>query len=77
MSQGNSLCSYLQKTKTSFFFLFFTKSENRRAEQVFFEGEDVGRGCRWVNMVQILCTYVHKWENETYQNYSKNGVKKG
>jgi hypothetical protein len=34
ISQGNSLCSYLQ-IKLSF---FFTKIENRRAEHVLFEG---------------------------------------
>jgi hypothetical protein len=33
MSQGNSLCSYLKQTKMKFFFSF-TKSENRRVEQV-------------------------------------------
>jgi hypothetical protein len=33
MSHGNSLCSYLKQTKTSFFFSF-TQSENRRVEQV-------------------------------------------
>jgi hypothetical protein len=32
MSQGNSLYSYLKQTKWHFF--LFTKSENRRAEQV-------------------------------------------
>jgi hypothetical protein len=31
MSQGNSLYSYLKQTKMS---LYFTKSENRRAEQI-------------------------------------------
>jgi hypothetical protein len=30
MSQGNSLYSYLKQTKMS----YFTKSENRRAEQI-------------------------------------------
>jgi hypothetical protein len=25
----------------------------------------VGKGCRRVNMVQILCTHVCKWKNET------------
>jgi hypothetical protein len=56
VSQGNSLGSYLKQTKVSFF--SFTKSENRRAEQVLpgagegasERGEDVGRGCRRVNM---------------------------
>jgi hypothetical protein len=28
-------------------------------------GEDVGKGCRRVNMVQILCAHVCKWKNET------------
>jgi hypothetical protein len=28
-------------------------------------GEEVGKGHRRVNIVQILCTYVCKWENET------------
>jgi hypothetical protein len=27
--------------------------------------EDAGKGCRRVNMVQILCTHVCKWKNET------------
>jgi hypothetical protein len=34
MSQGNSLCSYLKRTKMSFTSFFFTKLENRRAEQI-------------------------------------------
>jgi hypothetical protein len=29
---------------------------------------------RRVNMVEILCTYVWKWKNETW-NYSRNGGK--
>jgi hypothetical protein len=36
MSQGNPLCSYLKQRKMSFF--SFTKSENRRVEQVLPEG---------------------------------------
>jgi hypothetical protein len=38
MSQGNSLFSYLKQIEISFFFSF-TKSENRRAEQVLPQGE--------------------------------------
>jgi hypothetical protein len=56
-----------------FFFFFFTKSGNRRVVQVLPEGvdtsrrgEEVGKGCRRVNMVQILCTYVCKWKNDTW-----------
>jgi hypothetical protein len=28
-------------------------------------GEDAGTGCRGVTMVQILCTHVCRWKNET------------
>jgi hypothetical protein len=28
-------------------------------------GEGVGKGCRKVNMVQILCVYVNKWKNKS------------
>jgi hypothetical protein len=65
MSQGNSPYGYLKQTKMSFF--FFYKVENRRAEQVL----SVGGGRKWekgygrVNMVQILCTHVCKWKNDT------------
>jgi hypothetical protein len=31
------------------------------------------KGCRRVNMVQILYTHVCKWKNETCWNYSRNG----
>jgi hypothetical protein len=56
--------------------------ENRRAEQILpGEGEvvpvwgggtsgrreEVGKGYRRVNMVQILCIHVCKWENETVE----------
>jgi hypothetical protein len=51
---------------------FFTKLENRKAEQVLSggvftngRGEDVGKKCRRMNMVKILYTYVYKWKNET------------
>jgi hypothetical protein len=37
MSQGNSLFSYVKQAKMSFFFPF-SKSENRRAEQVLSRG---------------------------------------
>jgi hypothetical protein len=48
------------------FFFSFTKSENRRAEQVLpgkrgfgTDGrrEEVEKGCERMNMVQILCTH--------------------
>jgi hypothetical protein len=48
-------------------FLFFTKSENRRAEQVLPGGvgtngrrEEMGKGHGRVTIMQILCTHVCK-----------------
>jgi hypothetical protein len=35
-------------------------------------GEEVEKGYGRVNMVQILCTHVCKWKNDTCLNYSKN-----
>jgi hypothetical protein len=56
-------------------FFSLTKLENRRAEQVLSVGggyfgtsgmgENVGKGFRRVNMLQILCIHVCKWKNET------------
>jgi hypothetical protein len=70
ISQGNFLCSYLKQTKM--FFFSFTKSEDRRVEQVLPGevgtsgiGEEVGKGCGRVNIVQILCIQVCKWKNDT------------
>jgi hypothetical protein len=67
ISQGNCLCSYLylKEVKTSFFFFFL--QQNRRTgegEQVLWRErggvgisgreEVVGKGCKRVNMIQIL-----------------------
>jgi hypothetical protein len=64
--QGNSLYTYLKQTKCH----FLIKSENRRAEQILSVGvgtcgmgEDMGKGYKRVNMVQILCPCVCKWKN--------------
>jgi hypothetical protein len=63
----------------SVFFFSFTKSENRRAEQVTSawvgtsgREEKVGKGCGRLNVVQILYTHVCKWKNETCLSNSKN-----
>jgi hypothetical protein len=32
----------------------------------------VGKDCKRVNMVQILCTHACKWKNDTCSNYSRN-----
>jgi hypothetical protein len=63
----------LSSTSKNVNFFSFTKFENRKEEQVLWGGEEVTRGrgldlgkeCRKVNMVRILCTHVWKWENET------------
>jgi hypothetical protein len=59
MSQGNSLCSYLKQTKLSFLFFFFYKIREQEGGTgpTSGSGEEVGKGCGKVNMVQILCTY--------------------
>jgi hypothetical protein len=63
---GNALCSYLKQQKCLLFFLSFAKLDNRREEQVLpgendsgvendagGEGEEMVKGCRRVNMLQI------------------------
>jgi hypothetical protein len=71
MSQGNNPYSYLKQTKMSFF--SFTIMENRKEKQVFYvglapvgRGEDIRKGCMRVNMVDMLCTHICKFKNETY-----------
>jgi hypothetical protein len=72
MSQGNSLCIYLKQTKMSYFFLlqnWRTGGRNRSwlaGGGTIGMGEEVGKEHGRVNMVQILCTHVCKWKNETY-----------
>jgi hypothetical protein len=39
-------------------------------------GLDVGIWCRRMNMVQMLCTHLYKWKNETCLNHSKNEVRR-
>jgi hypothetical protein len=39
--------------------------------------KEVGKRCRIVNMVQILCIHVCKWKNDTCGNYSRNRGKEG
>jgi hypothetical protein len=64
-----SCIALLNKQKYRFF--SFTKLEEGRTGPEWGGGtsgreEDVGKSCRRVNIVQILCTYVCKWKNETY-----------
>jgi hypothetical protein len=70
MSQGNSLCGFLKQTNMT---LCILRNQRREGQhEVQFGGiggngtvEDVGKGCRKVNMVQILCTHVYEWKNDT------------
>jgi hypothetical protein len=66
----NPVSSYLDQTKMLFF--SFTKPENKRAEQILpggvgtsGSGEEVGKRCRRMDVVEILCTHVCKQKNET------------
>jgi hypothetical protein len=70
MSQGNSLYSYFKQTKMSLFFIY--KIGEQEAEQVLTgvfgtsgRWEELEKGHGRVNIVQILCTYVCKWKNDT------------
>jgi hypothetical protein len=65
MSQGNYLCSYLKQTKISFFFFYKIGEQEGRAHPVWGigtsgRGKERKKGCKRVNMVQILCKYVCK-----------------
>jgi hypothetical protein len=66
MSQGNSLLN------KNVIFVFFHKIREHvgRTDSVWGFGssgrvEDVGKGGKRVNMVQILCKHVCNWKNET------------
>jgi hypothetical protein len=70
--QGNSLCSHLKQAKTVIFFLLQnqrTRGQNRSVMpgKVDTTGreEEVEKGCRRVNMVQILCTLYINGKNDT------------
>jgi hypothetical protein len=65
LSQGNQCVTILNKQNVH----FFTKMENRRAEQVLYgpyqwEGGRRARGCRKMTLVQIQGTHVCKSKNE-------------
>jgi hypothetical protein len=79
MSHGNSRCSYLKQTNLSFFFLLQNQRTGSAQGRVGGSGignrsvENVGKGCRRVNMVQILCTHACKWKNDACGKYYRNG----
>jgi hypothetical protein len=68
ISQGNSLYSYFKQTQRHF--LNKIREHGGRTGPVWGfgisgRGQDVGKRCRTVTMVQILCTHVCKWKNKT------------
>jgi hypothetical protein len=68
-SQGNQCIAILNKQICHFVFYKSGEEEGNtgvvwRLVQVGYNWGDVGRGCRRVNKVQILCTHVCKWEND-------------
>jgi hypothetical protein len=67
--QGNTLC-FLNKQKCHFIFFYTIGEQEGRTGPVegvgtSGRGDEVGKGHGRVNMVQILCTHVCKWKNET------------
>jgi hypothetical protein len=58
-----------QQNKNVIFFFFEIKGQEGRIGtvwQVPVGGEDVEKGCSRVDMVQILCTHICKWKNDTF-----------
>jgi hypothetical protein len=60
----------LNKQKCLFFFFIYKikEQESRTGSSLGVSAsgsmEEVRKGCRRVNMVQILCTHVYKWKND-------------
>jgi hypothetical protein len=73
ISQGNSLYSYIKGTKMSFFFFFlFTNVGEQEGGTgpawvgwYQWEGEEMEKRCGRVNIVQILCACMCKWNTDT------------
>jgi hypothetical protein len=69
ISQGNSRYNHLKQTKVLFDFYKSQEQVGRTGHPwgVGTSGkeEDVEIGCRWVNMVEILCAQACKWKNKT------------
>jgi hypothetical protein len=69
--EGNTLCSYLKQAKmSSIFFSYKSGKQDGGTGPAWvswhqWEGEEVGKGCKRVNMVQIKCTPVCRWKNDT------------
>jgi hypothetical protein len=77
ISQGNSLYSYLKQTK--FPFPYKNGEHEVRICLVWMfvtnaRGEDVGIGYRRMNMVEILCTHICKWEMRSIETTAEMGA---
>jgi hypothetical protein len=59
-------CVAISNKQKYHFFLLKNGGQNKSSLGGWYQrsGEDVGKGCRRVNMVQILHTYICKWKNE-------------
>jgi ferredoxin-like protein FixX len=57
-----------------------SKMKDRQIKQVLpsdcnqWRVDNMRKGCRRVNMVEILCTHDGKWKNETFQIIPKMGM---
>jgi hypothetical protein len=59
-------------------FFFFYKIRKKKRTGQFLPGEDVGKGCVRVNIVQLLYTHVCKWKMipvETIPGNEVGGIK--
>jgi hypothetical protein len=72
ISQGNSRYNYLKQAKISYFFFYKIREQEERIDPARWgeadtsdKEEDVGEGCRRMNMIQIVYTHVCKWKNVT------------
>jgi hypothetical protein len=65
-----------------FFFFYKIREQKVRTGPVWSvgnsgRGEDVGKGCGKVNMVQILCTHVCKWKTRPLETIPGMGERGG
>jgi hypothetical protein len=82
ISQGNSLCTILNQQKCHFYFFYKIKEQKGRTGLIrgvgtSGKGEEEGKGCWRVNIMQILYTHVCKLKNDTYWNQFRHGANEG
>jgi hypothetical protein len=78
MSKETPRVAVLKNKNIIFFFYKIVEQEGRTGPvwQVGTgeRGEEVGKDCRRVNMVQILCTHLCKWKNGPVETIPGMGV---